>query len=1047
MRKSVWKKLVAAASAMAMVVTLAPVDSAQAAKKGKVTSVALTNVKNKKVTLQKGKTFTVKYKVKGSGKFSKAVTFKSSKPAVAAVTKKGKITAKKKGTAKITITSKADKKKKVTFTVNVTEKKQKPELTVGEYKSADKTGYKKVWADEFNGKALNRDDWNVELHEAGWVNNEQQEYVDSKENIYVKDGTLVLKPVKKTENGTTTYTSGRVNTQNKHDYKYGMFEARVKVPKGQGYLPAFWLMPTDENLYGQWPKCGEIDGMEVMGQETNKCYGTIHYGEPHEEKQGTETLGSGVKDFSEAYHVFDVEWEPGKITWYVDGVKYHEADNWYSAVEGKGTKTYPAPFDQPFYVILNLAVGGSWVGMTDDTTDFKKAEYAIDYVRVYQKDSYDENVTKPAAEDVTLREADANGNYIVNGNFAEAEALDDDVAWKFMTAQGGEATTEIKDNSIVIKTTKEGEVDYSVQLVQADLPMKKNACYTLSFDAKVSADRSMVVSVNSPDRGYKRYLSDQTVQMTTQKKTFTYDFIMRDDSDTNARLDFNMGKAGSIADIEISNVKLEKTADVAPDEAKTVRADGNYIYNGEFDQGEARLGSWEIADADKANVCVTNENNIRKLKVVAPAGTSAEKPVVVAQSDLGLTAAGKYELSYKAFKEGATTEDKSLIVSFAGKNYETVLTKDEKSFVQKIEIKEALKQEDADFALKFTAPGTYYVDDVIIAEDALIKNGSFNAGLSGFTAYIYDAAKADYTVDSLNEDKAFSVSIGNTGDMDWHVQLYQDGINVEKGKCYRLTFKAKSTLDRTITCAIQRNGSNDDDWTPYFETLKAKLTKDYQTFSVDFEMKNETDPAARFGFAFGKIDEKITTKHSICVDDITLVEIDKKDMKNEMTVTKADDNLLKNADFAKGKENWDAYDSVTKDAAITLKDGKATFPIANAGENAWDIALEQSGLTLEKGVTYKFTFKASSTKERKISVGFFTAGDKWQGGGDITLTSAEKDYSFEFAPSDMPSDSAAAKLKFSLGKFMDYSGGGDPVRVDTAASTVVISDMKFVKAK
>lgn len=1077
MRKSIWKKLVAAATAMAMVITLAPpANNAQAAGKGKIKSVTVKvkkkNVKNQTLTLKKGSSLTVTVTVKATGKLSKAVNIKSADTSKVKVsgaklkkaTTTAKLTAKKKGTVKITVTSKGDKKKKVTFKIKVTDKKTDVTPTANptakpsakptgrptatpEPKSADKAGYTQVWADEFNGAKLNRDDWNVEIHDPGWVNSEQQAYVDTEANIYIKDGSLVLKPIKTTENGKTSYTSGRVNTQGKHDYKYGMFEARVKVPEGQGYLPAFWMMPTDENLYGQWPKCGEIDGMEVMGQETNKCYGTIHYGSPHEENQGTKTLETGAKDFSEEYHVFDVEWEPGKITWYVDGEKYHEANNWYSAVEGKGTKTYPAPFDQPFYVILNLAVGGSWVGMTDDTTDFEKAEYAIDYVRVYQKDSYDENVTKPAAEEVTLREPDANGNYIVNGNFAEAESLEDETGWVFKHAQGGEATPEIKDNAITIKTTKEGEVDYSVQLVQADLPVKKNASYTLSFDAKASADRSMVVSVNSPDRGYKRYLSDQTVQMTTEKKTFTYDFTMRDDSDANARLDFNMGKAGSTADIEISNVVLKKTVDDVGEEAKSVRADGNYIYNGEFDEGDVRLGFWEISDADKANVSVTNENNIRKLKVVAPEGTTADKPVVVAQSDLGLTAKGKYELSYKASKESAGADDKSLVVSFAGKDYETALTKDEKSYVQKIELTEALKQENADFALKFTAPGTYYVDDVKIVEDALIKNGSFNAGLSGFTPYIYEAAKADYTVDSLKEDNAFSITINDTGDADWHVQLYQDGVNVEKGKFYRLSFKAKSTLDRTITCAVQRNGSADDDWTPYFDTMKAKLTKDYQTFTVDFEMKNASDPAARCGFAMGKIDEKITTQHSICIDDISLVEISESEAnvpKVEVPAADTNGNLLKNADFANGTENWNAYATSADSANITLKDGKATFPLTSVGENAWDVAMEQTGLVLETGAKYKLTFKASSTADRTISVGFFTTGDKYQGGDNPVLTSTEKEYTIEFTPEALPESPASATLKFSLGVFTDYSSGS-AVKVDTPASTITISDLKFEK--
>ena len=113
--------------------------------------------------------------------------------------------------------------------------------------------YTLKWEDQFNGDSLDRDSWNVELHEPGWVNNELQEYVDSSENIYIKDGNLVLKPVKTIgSDGKVSYTSGRVNTQNKHNFKYGLFEARAKVPAGQGFLPAFWMMPANENLYGQW---------------------------------------------------------------------------------------------------------------------------------------------------------------------------------------------------------------------------------------------------------------------------------------------------------------------------------------------------------------------------------------------------------------------------------------------------------------------------------------------------------------------------------------------------------------------------------------------------------------------------------------------------------------------------------------------------------------------------------------------------------------------------------------------------------------------------
>ena len=252
--------------------------------------------------------------------------------------------------------------------------------------------YSLIWQDEFNGAELNMEDWNYEFHEPGWVNNELQSYSDSPENIFVKDGKLVIKAKKIEEGEKTFYTSGRINTKGKHDFKYGLFEARAKVPNGKGFLPAFWMMPADERIYGPWPKCGEIDIMEVVGSQTDKVYGTLHFGEPHKQIQGSYILG--IDDFSEEYHLYSCEWEPGKLRFYVDNELYFTANDWDSNKEGHSQMAYPAPFDQPFYIILNLAVGGDWPGKPNETTKFEEnAELKVDYVRVYQKKSYDEKIT------------------------------------------------------------------------------------------------------------------------------------------------------------------------------------------------------------------------------------------------------------------------------------------------------------------------------------------------------------------------------------------------------------------------------------------------------------------------------------------------------------------------------------------------------------------------------------------------------------------------------------------------------------------------------
>ena len=252
--------------------------------------------------------------------------------------------------------------------------------------------YKLVWEDDFEGTELNMQDWNYEYHEPGWVNAEWQEYVDAKENIYVKDSNLIIQAIKTVDaEGKAYYTSGRVNTQNKHDFLYGKFEARLKVPEGKGFLPAFWMMPTVEEFYGQWPKCGEIDIMEVLGDDLTKNHGTLHFGEPHTQNQGSYQLPEG--DFYNDYHIFSCEWEPEEIRFYVDGHHYHTVNDWFTKRPEMDKVPYPAPFNQTFYMILNLAVGGSWVGYPDETTGFgENARLVVDYVRVYQKESCPEKV-------------------------------------------------------------------------------------------------------------------------------------------------------------------------------------------------------------------------------------------------------------------------------------------------------------------------------------------------------------------------------------------------------------------------------------------------------------------------------------------------------------------------------------------------------------------------------------------------------------------------------------------------------------------------------
>ena len=419
-------------------------------------------------------------------------------------------------------------------------------------------GYTLLWHDEFSGAAMDDTIWSYDPHEPGWTNEELQEYTESTDNVFTRDGMMVLKAIKTTDaNGNDYYTSGKIKSQNKEDFMYGKVVARAKVPEGKGLWPAIWMMPTDESYYGQWPKCGEIDIMEVLGSDTTTAYGTVHYGAPHAEQQGTVVKTS--PDFAADFHEYSVEWEPGEMRWYIDDELYLTVNDWFSAVEGEEEKPYPAPFNQTFFVQMNLAVGGTWPGNPDETTNFDNAEFLIDYVRVYQKPEYDTNVEKPAKN---YKEADETGNFITMGDFSDPDDLGTDLAeekdWTVLLFEGGEGSASIEDGTMVIKTDAEGTVDYSVQLVQPGLPMIKGHNYKLTFECWADEESVLITCVSAPTAGWVRYLPDTQFTVTTEPQEFEYNFRMNMKDDNNGRLEFNMGNKGSTATIYIKNVRLEE---------------------------------------------------------------------------------------------------------------------------------------------------------------------------------------------------------------------------------------------------------------------------------------------------------------------------------------------------------------------------------------------------------------------------------------------------------------------------------------------------------
>ncbi|MEX1189539.1 MAG: glycoside hydrolase family 16 protein [Bacteroidia bacterium] len=246
--------------------------------------------------------------------------------------------------------------------------------------------YNLVWQDEFDGPTIDESKWSYDLGNGcdisvnlcGWGNNELEYYTSRPENASISNGNLLIKARREAPLylGEHLYTSARLVTKNKGDWKYGRIDIRAKMPIGQGIWPAIWMLPTD-TVYGGWPRSGEIDIMEYLGHKPKEVLGTIHYGHDFW-RFNSQMLELEQGSFAEDFHVFTLLWTEECIQFQMDGINVGEPNT--------RSTTLPTtwPFDQEFHMILNLAVGGNLPGNPDNTTTFPQNLF-VDYVRVYEK--------------------------------------------------------------------------------------------------------------------------------------------------------------------------------------------------------------------------------------------------------------------------------------------------------------------------------------------------------------------------------------------------------------------------------------------------------------------------------------------------------------------------------------------------------------------------------------------------------------------------------------------------------------------------------------
>ena len=785
-----------------------------------------------------------------------------------------------------------------------------------------------VWSDEFDRTGANLDTNGVDLAKwgyqngtgaqyglDGWGNNEQQYY--SKNNIEVKNGNLVITPKMETVSG-KPYTSGRLWTSPTYAKKYGKFEARIKLPAGEGFWPAFWMMPKND-VYGGWASSGELDIMEARGRLLDHVDGTIHYGGswPNNKYTGSNYYFPEGEDIT-GFHTYSVEWEPGEIRWYVDGNLYQTQNNWYTVGrDGEEKFAFPAPFDQEFYIILNLAIGGNYDGgrQPNASAFANNPTMEVDYVRVY--DLTGRPYKTPVEPKVPVeplpagaRVPDSTGNLVNDMNFENGiktnrEGVDADFGdgWNFIyNAQfGGAATATVESingrNFAKIDVTNAGSQPYSVQLEQ-HTTLGKGRWYEFSFDAKADRNRTLNAKLGGgPTRGWTDYSDSYTLNLTNQIQSFKRVFQMTKDSNILTRIEFNCATA--TGPVWIGNVRLVEIDPPSEDFNKSkdpLPNSGSYVYNGAFDKYTVdRLAYWKLNVAAGASATMNVPEATRELNVDIVDGGEAASAVTVEQGGIQLSQNNGYFLTFKA-KAAANRTAKVRLMSKDGATTfaerEINLTTDYNQFELAFTMTNVT---DLESKLVFMLGGNnskVYLDNVKLVKTTIdysgvdlypLKNGDFSSGLTGWESILDSGGAAATTV--VNGEA--NVSITAVGNNPWSVMLNQGAMSFAKGIEYTFSFKAKASVGRSIQVVLE-NAS----YARAFDSQAIALTTEWQTFS--YTVKPSVSETLALKYLLGKVDAAAAVG-TVLIDDVVLQVKNPPVKRAPMLVADSSDNMVGNA--------------------------------------------------------------------------------------------------------------------------------------------------------
>ncbi|MFC7680400.1 carbohydrate binding domain-containing protein [Paenibacillus sp. GCM10028914] len=855
-----------------------------------------------------------------------------------------------------------------------------------------------VWNDEFNGPVIDSSKWTVQ--DTGLVYNNELQYYSPDNTRIVQDhnrSVLQIEARREKKNG-KDYSSGKLISMGKGDWTYGKVVVRAKLPVGQGMWPAFWMMPTDEAHYGGWPASGEIDIMELIGgnKNQNKVYSTLHYDSvkpdgSHGHNQGSLTLPEG-ESFADDYHDFQVEWLPGMIRFYVDGKLHHEVTDWQTKASGQPEYyTFPAPFDRPFYLILNLAVGGDWPGSPDSA--FTSEAMNVDFVRVYSYKNLNQwpDVTSNPIMPEPQREPQADGNQIYNDRFSEGSGANGvPHQWQFITNANGAGDVKIvedeqKGKAAKITITESGTENYSIQLTQMPIYVMKNKKYKVQFDAKASADRKISSKVTQFEKDWMNYSGEQSFSLTTDWQSYEYTFNMRDSSDHNARFEFNLGLDDTT--VLLANVRLIEVGSADPlTVERNVLPDGNYIFNGTFDQGKNRLGFWSsgIQEGAAAKIDVNNflKFPIMERQLVVDVTQTNGEPgqVAVTQPDLKLEANTTYGFSFEAKADTLRSMDIELVSSdghsiqvHQGRNLR--LDQEMKTYTGEILIGDGVPVAKSELKLLFgSSKGTAYVDNVRLTKRGKPVSVNGYAHVPATEAWLMQGLQLE---DSVEGGK--HVGYMDKGDlMQYKIEVDHDGIYVLSARMAsgssdsQVLFSIKDEHGE-IVAQSELNFGDTGGWqsynTVYFPPVSLTAGNHYY---VDFEGVNYNT---------------------------RWVDISQ--------------NKVKNGELTAGQSHWEMVPNDL--SASDAEGGGMIINLPGTSKDWWDALLQQGQLELEAGKTYRLTFEASASSPKSLQVvvsqneGDYTKYMEEQ----IELTERKQQYAYTFSMGD--TSDPAAVLAFGLG--------------------------------